>query len=312
MSTFAAIDAGTQTIRLMIAKFDPETNKLFPMYRDRKITCLGKNTSPKKNMLPDSIIRSAECIESFKKKADRFNPEKIFIAATACVRDAENKHEFLDMVFNKTGIMPEVISGNREALLTVRGIRSVINTSSAPTVFMDSGGGSTEFVLTLNNKVVTAETIPLGVLRLTEKHLKHDPPVLSEINSMQDEITMVLESGASIVSQFMNPNSGVPVLAATAGTATTLASLDLQLVSYDPDKINGHVLSLKYLEDLFQEMVSEPLIKRVQRPGLEHGRGLVIIPGTAIILAAMKQMGCCNITVSDAGLLEGIILYYAS
>ncbi len=308
MSTFAAIDTGTQTIRLLVAKISPGNNCILPVYRDRSIVCLGENTSGSKNLMMSSMLRSAECIECFIKKAHSFGVEKVFIAATACVREAENSREFLDMVFKRTGIIPEVLSGNMEAMLTLRGVQSVINTQSASTVVMDTGGGSTEFVLTKNSSVVKTESLPLGVLRLSEKYLKHDPPLESEISCLQDEISRIFKSASGIVRKFHDCDTSTPFLTATAGTATTLAAMNLRLEKYEPSSINGHVLSFSDLENLLQKMIHEPCKRRIMRPGLEPGRGTVIIPGTAILLTAMKLLGCSKATVSDAGLLEGIIL----
>ena len=311
MQTIAAIDIGTQTIRLLIAEIDSR-NRLYPLYRDRIIARLGQGTSKRDKLLKTSINRATECIKDFISRARDFNCDKIVPAATACVREAANQNEFIDHVFSETGMTINVLTGDMEARLTLDGVKSVIDNRPECYIVMDIGGGSTEFVYETDNQHIRIESLPAGVLRLAEKHLKHDPPLKSEVANIQKDISSILESSSIISGQPTSADPASLCLIATAGTATTLASLNLSLQEYEPSLINGHRLEYGFIERLFMELIAETTSQRASRPGLETGRATVIIPGTAIILSVMDRLSLNELIVSDAGLLEGIILHHDS
>jgi exopolyphosphatase/guanosine-5'-triphosphate,3'-diphosphate pyrophosphatase len=258
-------------------------------------------------ILAEKNIRGAiNCISSFKKIADKYGAERIFAASTACVREALNSNNFIESVYNHTGITPAILSGEQEALLTLKGVQSAIRPSNYSLV-IDIGGGSTEFILTSNNKIIISESIKLGVLSLSEKFLNNDPPLPEELDLINCEINKILLSDSKSINESLNKYS-VPDLIGTAGTITTLAAMDIKMTIYDPDIINGHVLKIKTIASLFDQLVKLPSKERIYIAGLENGREIVIIPGISILTAIMNQIGSEQLTVCDSGLLEGILL----
>ncbi len=307
MKKIASIDIGTQTIRLLVAEIHT-SGSLSALYRDRFIVRLGEGMNKKKHLSNAAINRAVKCIASFVNKSKELGVDKIFAAATACVREAGNSRLFLKLVFDKTGILPSVLSGHEEAILTLKGVQSVYNSTTDTALVMDIGGGSTELTLIKNRSVSMVESLPLGVMGLTEKYLKHDPPLAQEVEALIRNVRFIIKSQSGLLSSIKNDFKLSPVFIGTAGTMTTLAAMDQEMTSYDPCKINRHRLTQKKIQCLLKEMLSKNARQRSLMPGLEEARATVIIPGTQIVLSVMEMINCSEIFVSDAGLPEGIIL----
>jgi exopolyphosphatase/guanosine-5'-triphosphate,3'-diphosphate pyrophosphatase len=305
MKRLASIDIGTQTIRILIADCN-DNGEIKPVYRDRQIIRLGADMNSNLHLAEKNIRNAINCISSFKNIADKYGVEKIFAASTACVREASNSNDFIESVYNNTAITPAVLSGEQEALLTLKGVQSVTSHSNYLLV-IDIGGGSTEFILTKNNKIIISESIKLGVVSLSERFLHNDPPLPEELSLINSEISKILLSGSKSINASVNKNS-VPGLIGSAGTITTLAAMDMKMNVYDPDIINGHVLKIKTIESLFEQLIKIPSTERNCFNGLEKGREIVIIPGISILTSIMNLIGSEKLTVSDSGLLEGILL----
>ncbi len=305
MSIYASIDIGSQTIRLMVARFN-ERGTLIPLLRDRRIVGLGAGMNDKKVLHDESMKRAVACLRDFAEQARRHEASHIFAAATACVRAAENADLFIRRAQRAAGITISVLSGQQEAALSLKGVQSVIPVDHRTNIVIDIGGGSTEFSLCTGGTLSCSESIPLGVIALAEKHLTTDPPSPENIISLQHEIDTILNNNCRIV----HTASGNcrPLLVGTAGTITTLAAIDLNMHTYEPEKINGHILTAKAVNRIFSHMNSVPLKQRSGIRGLEKGRELVIIPGTAIVLNLLSRFSADSLYVSDYGLLEGILL----
>ncbi|MBE9532004.1 MAG: hypothetical protein IME98_04290, partial [Proteobacteria bacterium] len=178
---------------------------------------------------------------------------------------------------------------------------------------MDIGGGSTEFVFADGDEVKAAISLELGVVHLTEKFLKSDPPSNAELNEVVKAVVMAISElndlalKASVDISEFSPESGT-LFIGTAGTVTTLSALNLAIAEYDPDIINGSVLSRSEVEGLLNRLKGITMAERLAYVALEKGREDLIISGTLIVLLAMRAFGFEEMTVSDAGLLEGIIL----
>jgi len=303
----ASIDIGSQTIRFMVADCTA-SGTLVPVYRDMQIVRLGEGMNRVMKLGPEAVERAVTCISSFVVKAKECGAAGIYAVATACVRNAENSRQFLETVFNTAGITPVVLSGTEEACLSLRGVQSVFSPSSAHSLIIDIGGGSTELTLLYKNDLIMAESLPLGVVNLAEHYLHSDPPSRDEICKLEECVTSVLHEGSRAFSKILSDAYDFIQLVGTAGTMTTLAAMDRKMRVYDPDKINGHVLDISCIKQLFGKMIFLPREKRKLLAGLEPGRADVIIPGTIIILRIMETLGQRIIQVSDAGLLEGVIL----
>jgi exopolyphosphatase/guanosine-5'-triphosphate,3'-diphosphate pyrophosphatase len=177
-------------------------------------------------------------------------------------------------------------------------------------LLMDIGGGSTEFLLADGDAVVATASTGLGVVKLTEAHVRHDPPILAELTAIHDVVAARLArlraegfpgvgpAGAALATTFVG----------TAGTVTTLAAVDLSLTAYDPGRVNGHRLSRNRVHALLRELASLPLARRRTVPGLEPARADVIVAGALVCQVVMETLGFPSIVVSDGGLREGILL----
>lgn len=313
---YASIDIGTNTLRLLIAEahsYRPKTSSLKPVYLKRIITRLGGGYREDIGIAPEAQKRTINALELFAEKIKEHNVKEVKAVATSVVRRAKNKKEFLRNVLERTGLNVRVISGDEEARLSLLGVLSVVGNDKKRCLVVDIGGGSTEFIATSHGKMIGAWSMEMGVVHLTESRLKADPPTYGELEAMEMEITGVIsnlknlmEKDGCLPSAFgHNPET---VFVGTAGTITTLAAIDQGLEKYDADKINNYVLSYKAIKKIYEHLASLPLRQREKILSLEKGREDIIIPGAAIALRTMEGFGFNSMTVSDAGLLEGILL----
>ncbi len=310
---YASIDIGTNTLRLLIAEID---NKKFKaVFLKRIITRLGGDYKEDIGIAATAQERTIKALEFFAGKIKEYDVKDVEAVATSVVRRAKNREAFLKNVLERTGIDVKVISGDEEARLSLLGVLSVIKDARKKCLVVDIGGGSTEFIATDNGKMLGAWSMEMGVVHLTENYLKTDPPTGRELNAMENEIERIIYDLRFTIydlgffnsqSAFRNPHSEVFV--GTAGTITTLAAIDQGLEKYDPEKINNYILSCGAVKKIYRHLASLPLKQREEILSLEKGREDIIIPGAAIVLKAMENFGFDSMTVSDAGLLEGILL----
>ena len=307
MKRYAAIDIGSQTIRLLIADCDAEV--LYPLERAREIVLLGSGMQTN-TLLPHRIEHAAACIQRFCARARAHNVQEILAVATACVRQARNRLDFTSRVRQSAGISPAIISGQQEAELSRAGVQAVLPVKAGNTVIIDIGGGSTELSFISSGQFKSSLSLPMGVITPAEQFMHTYPPSNAEIEAIRTWAGSLI---AAHRVQLPLPKSGIPpVIIATAGTATSLAAMDLKLQDYAPACINGHLLSLMTINSLLQTMLKLSAAHRGTLPGLESGRAAVIVPGTLILLQLMKYFGSTACAVSDAGLLEGIVIQHAS
>jgi exopolyphosphatase/guanosine-5'-triphosphate,3'-diphosphate pyrophosphatase len=303
MRRLASIDIGSQTIRLLVADVSPD-GKLLPVLKNSAIIRLGESMNDDSCLTTESIERAASSIADFIDQAQELHPISIYAVATACVRAAKNKTDFLRTIFNKTGIMPTILTGQEEALTALEGVKSVLNKMHAPMIVLDIGGGSTELVYIDDHKIIKTKSIPMGVIGCTERYLMHDPPSVSDISTIRRAIANIISKNRL----FEDNGEKYKILVGTAGTITTLAAMDLCMIEYDPLLINGHILTVKRMKKLFDVLLSKNIDERGRMLGLEPGRAAVIIAGTAIVLEIMRALKIKTLQVSDAGLLEGVLL----
>ena len=290
---YASIDIGTNTLRLLVAELD--NDGLRPVFYKRKITRLGGG------------------YDEFRRHIDDAGVSTVMAFATSVVRRAKNSAWFTEEVRKKTGIEITVIHGGEEARLSLMGVLSVIDERQGKKLVIDVGGGSTEFIATIGPEMAGGWSMELGVVHLTEKYLNGDPPSASELKAMEDEIKGVIEDlrgrmlGDGIDPLDFSGKRGASFVG-TAGTITTLAAIDQDLEVYDRAKINNYTLSRKRIAELYGRLCSMTLGERQTVLSLEKGREDLIVPGSAITLLAMEAFGFDEAKVSDAGLLEGIML----
>jgi exopolyphosphatase/guanosine-5'-triphosphate,3'-diphosphate pyrophosphatase len=308
---YASIDIGTNTLRLLIA--EPEPSGLRPILYKRVITRLGGGYTEDTGIKRESAERTIMALEGFKRAIEDHGVSKIFAVATSVVRRAVNRDWFLSEALKRAGLNISVIGGIEEARLSVLGVLSVIGSGDGGERFVvDIGGGSTEFILTRGGEVLGTWSMDMGVVHLTEDHLKSDPPEEVELEAMEEEIGKVISELKERMKRDIRVSLGAvsdrTVLVGTAGTITTLAALDQDLSSYDPDKINNHTLTRDAVTSMYERLSRLKLSEREKILTLEKGREDLIIPGSSIVLSVMDSFGFEKMKVSDAGLLEGLIL----
>ena len=235
--------------------------------------------------------------------------EKVFAVSTSVARVAKNGEAFIAKVLEQTGISVRIVSGFEEALLTLKGIFSAVDCTTHTSLLFDIGGGSTELIMTEDNVPLQIASIGLGVVHLAEDLITTDPPSPEKLSLLRNGIRNQLHSfdfNRDILNSITDTSQSS--LIGTAGTITTLAAIDQQLERYDSQKINNYRLSLNTVEDIYHLLSNTSLDERKAIIGLEEGREAVILPGAAIVLEIMDYFKFDQLTVSDAGLLEGILL----
>jgi exopolyphosphatase/guanosine-5'-triphosphate,3'-diphosphate pyrophosphatase len=228
------------------------------------------------------------------------------VAGTSALREAKNGDAFLARAHRETGLAVRVISGEEEARLTLLGARAALRIARGRLLLMDIGGGSTEFVLADGPAILGTVSTGLGVVKLTETHLRSDPPLPDELEAVRRVVAVRM---ARLHDQEL-PDATMPEgsFVGTAGTVTSLAAIDLALDPYDSMRVTGHRLSRGRVAALYRELAGRTLAERRTVPGLEPARADVIVAGALVCLGAMDALGFAELTVSDGGLREGILL----
>lgn len=298
----ASIDIGTNTFRLLVSEL--KGSELEKIYIDRVITRLGGGFSRIERLISeDAVERALVVLQGFSRILKRYEVDRVRAVATSVVREALNGHDFMSRVKKEAGIEIELVSGEEEAELTVKGVLKSLPSVSKLSLIFDVGGGSTEYAYVEEGMILGLTSTSLGVVHLAEKYLKRDIPTELEIRAISEDIEDVLSDELSLTSKFTDDHLS---LIGTAGTPTTLAAVELGLNEYDPNVVNGFVLRREAVLGIFQTLVGIPREERLHIKGIERGREDIIIPGTLIVLKTMERVCKDEIVVSDGGLLEGI------
>ena len=303
----ASIDIGTNTVRLLIADVDGNGNMSDTLIK-RAITRLGGGFDGIR-LHPESKKRTMKALIDFAGIIADHSVCTIRCAATSVIREAEDGKDFIDEIRNKTGLLVDIISGELEASLTLKGVLSQLDRAEKSALVFDIGGGSTEYILAENDEVIGLKSLNMGVVSLTETYLESDPPSEADISNISAKIdSFLLALKEEMPSLDIGEGKSDSILVGTAGTLTTLAALDLELDIYDSSKINNYRLTKKAINRLFDSLVTKTHLERAAMPGLEEGRADLIITGTIIVLRTMEDFGFDEMVVSDYGLLEGLLL----
>ena len=299
MSRVAAIDIGTNSVRLLVAEEQP------PGFRDvdRRlvITRLGEGIDVAKRIAPKAMERTLLCIAEYAAICGELNVDKIRVAGTSAVRDAANRSELFESIRRLTGQEPEVLSGKDEARLTFIGALSDLP-GGGPVLVVDIGGGSTELVA---GEAMPSAGISLnvGCVRMHERYLASDPPSADELDRLR----------ADVVSKLQEAKEQVPVpagarLVGVAGTVTQLAALKAGIPVYDPDVTHHAVLSHGDVRMLARRLGSLTVEQRRRINGLPAGRADVIVAGAEILLGVMEAFDAAEVIVSEKDILDGLVL----
>jgi exopolyphosphatase/guanosine-5'-triphosphate,3'-diphosphate pyrophosphatase len=299
-SPTAAIDLGTNTARLLISFVDA-AKCITPVIYMRRITRLGGGFTKERGISAEASERTVAALRDFAEEIRRHNVALVRAVATSAVRDAANRKEFCELILRESGIELEVINGETEGLLTLGGVLAEINERCENFMVFDVGGGSTEYTLACAEKVLFTESLPLGVVRLTEGKIT--------CAAMEEKILReLLAIRGKLANKGYLPFLENAVLVGTAGTATTLAAISLKMTDYDYRLVNNYVIGLDEIKEIFSALLTMTPEQRLAVPGMEKGREDLIIAGILITLKTMEMFGFQRLKVSDFGLLEGVLL----
>jgi exopolyphosphatase/guanosine-5'-triphosphate,3'-diphosphate pyrophosphatase len=299
----AAIDLGTNTVRVLVAEADSATG-LVPRWADQVVARLGEGVAGRGALAPAAVERALVAVRRYRDRARALGAADILLVATAAVRRARDGSEFVARLREEPGICPRVVSGDEEARLTLLGARWGLGVTRGIVGLLDIGGGSTEVLVADGPRVLTTVSLALGVVDLAESFFVHDPVDPAELAACRAYVDRRLREEAWPQIRPYRPAT----LVATAGTPTTLASLDLGLPSYDAARVQGHWLSALATARLTAWLAELPLAERARTPGLEPDRADVIVPGGIVLAAVLAGLGLSATVVSNAGLREGILL----
>ena len=298
----AGVDIGTLTCRLLIADLPPD-GTLTEVRSERRILRLGEGVDQSKQLSVAAMDRVIQCLKEWRGLIDEAQVDKVTAVATSAVRDAGNRDEFFDRVKREVGFEVELISGEEEARRTLLGIRSGLPDGVTDVLALDIGGGSTEFILDRPGKNPVVRSINIGVVRLCERMLRHDPPTADEVQQAREWVARETKAAAIGMGGYQ-----AATFVGTAGTITSLAAMAQKLSTYEPARIHNYQLQLSAIQELEQTFLSRKKADRAGLPGLEKGREEVIAAGAIIIRTIMETLGMSAVLVSDLGLREGVLL----
>jgi exopolyphosphatase/guanosine-5'-triphosphate,3'-diphosphate pyrophosphatase len=298
----ATIDLGTNTVRLLVVEVAGD-DRWRVIEQDQRVTRLGEGLARSGRLGDIPAARTAAVVAEYVGRARAHAADRIRIVATSAVREAANGRDFSRMIEAMTGRAVEIVSGEDEARLTVLGILRGLGRTPARLLAVDIGGGSTEFIAADRGRIVAAASLRLGVVDLAERYPFPDRVDRVRYDAMAAEIRGRLR--AELPGDIRA--AGADLLVGTAGTVTTLAALDLGLTEYDAARVQGHRLSRARIEALRDRLGALSVTERARLPCLEPGRADLIVPGVAIVLAALDVTAAADVLVSDWGLREGIV-----
>jgi exopolyphosphatase/guanosine-5'-triphosphate,3'-diphosphate pyrophosphatase len=301
----AGIDIGTLTCRLLIADL-PISGPLKALHSERRILRLGEGVDQSKRLKHEAMERVTRCLGEWRRMIDTYHVHSRIAVATSAVRDAQNRQEFLDRVKSETDLEIEILTGEEEAKRTMLGIRSGLPPEIVDLLALDIGGGSTEFILAQRGQSPVVHSIDIGVVRLSERLLHHDPPTIEEIQQARDWIRRETDEAMTAL-----PGAAGATLVGTAGTITSLAAMAQALPVYEPARIHNYRLALDTITDLEQQLLTRAKAARVGMPGLEKNREDVIAAGAIMLRTVMETLGQQSVLVSDLGLREGVLIELA-
>ena len=294
----AAIDCGTNSIRLLIA--DVQGDNFHEVIRDMEIVRLGQGVDQTGEFHPDAIIRTLTAVDKYANEIARRGVERIRFCATSATRDARNRELFIEGVKSRLGVAPEVISGEEEARLSFAGATKELPESLAPFLVIDIGGGSTEFVIG-NRSVEHAMSVNIGCVRMSERHFISDPASQSEIENARRDIQAAIAEAAKVVDI-----KSAKSLIAVAGTATTVAAAALELPQYDRFAIHLSRISAEKTHQISEMFLKMNRSERAALGYMHPGRVDVIGAGSLVLSEIIKAVGAKEFIACESDILDGI------
>jgi len=318
----AAIDCGTNSVRLLIADADPAAGRLAELDRRMEIVRLGQGVDATGRLAPDALARTLGALDGYARLIKEAGVQAVRMVATSATRDAANAAEFVGRVTAVLGTAPEVLSGGDEARLSYTGATAELpGSAGGPYLVVDIGGGSTEFVLGGARQAggpgagssapgagaqapmgsLMAVSVDIGCVRLTERHLRSDPPAAAEIAAAAADIDAALDAVAEMMRA-----AQAATLVGLAGSVTTLAGLVLGLPRYDSAAIHHARMSAAQVAEQTRSLLAQTRDERARLPVMHPGRVDVIGGGALVLDHVMRRFGFAEVLVSEHDILDGI------
>lgn len=304
ISRVAAIDCGTNSIRLLIAEAHAD-GEYTDLTRLMRVVRLGEGIDTTGVISPAALERTFAACDEYASLIQAADVRALRFVATSASRDARNREEFVAGVQSRLGVTPEVISGAEEAQLSFAGaVSSAPVRAGAPTprLVVDIGGGSTEFVLG-DERPWASRSVNIGCVRLFERHLRHDPPSAGELAELAADADRAIAEAATEVDL-----TEADSLVGVAGTVTTVAALALDLPEYDPAAIHGSRISAAQVTAITEQLAAMTHAERLALPVMHPGRADVIVSGAVILQRIVEAVGVSEIVVSEHDILDGIAM----
>ena len=304
MTRVAAIDCGTNSIRLLIAE-PGEGGVLVDVAREMRIVRLGQGVDRTGRLAPEAIARTREALVEYTELIDKLGASAIRMVATSATRDAINRDEFTTMVRAVLGAAPEVITGAEEAALSFAGAVAGLPDAASPVLVADIGGGSTELVLghAPADGGLASYSMDIGCVRMTERHLRADPPSAAQIAATVADVRAAIGAAARDV-----PIAAAATFVGVAGTVTTLAAIVHGLPSYDPAAIHGSTMTAAQVTDVTDRLLAMTHEQRAALPVMHPGRVDVIGGGALILRERVAAAGVASVVASEHDILDGLAL----
>jgi exopolyphosphatase/guanosine-5'-triphosphate,3'-diphosphate pyrophosphatase len=299
----AVVDIGTNSTRLYIA--DVADGRIVgELVRRTTVTRLGDGVDARGALQPEAMKRVYTTLGEYRREIDRDRPDRVVAVLTSAVRDAANGAEFAHTLGELFALEPHVLTGDEEAQLTYLGAVSDRDPGDGRRILVvDIGGGSTELVIGSGRVADFHVSTQAGVVRQSERHIHHDPPLPAELASVADEVRAILLAGVP-----EGERGAVEDAIAVAGTPTSLAAIAQALEPYDPARVHGYVLSARERDRILERLAAVPLAERERVPGLHPARAPTIVPGVVILAEVMALFGLDQVEVSENDILRGTAL----
>ncbi|MEU3347933.1 Ppx/GppA phosphatase family protein [Streptomyces sp. NPDC006700] len=308
MTRVAAVDCGTNSIRLLVADADPATGELRELDRRMTIVRLGQGVDRTGRLAPEALERTFAACREYAAAVKEHGAERLRFVATSASRDAENRDEFVRGVMDILGVEPEVISGDQEAEFSFTGATKELTGRTdlaRPFLVVDIGGGSTEFVVG-DDHVRAARSVDVGCVRMTERHLVRDgvvtdPPTEEQIAAVRADIEAALDLAEETV-----PLREARTLVGLAGSVTTVSAIAQELPGYDSAAIHHSRVSRERVREISDRLLRSTHAERAAIPSMHPGRVDVIGAGALVLLAVMERIDAKEVVVSEHDILDGI------
>ncbi len=313
MTRVAAIDCGTNSIRLLVADADPATGRLIDLDRRMTVVRLGQGVDRTGRLAPEALERTFAACREYAAAIRELGAERVRFVATSASRDAENRDEFTRGVVEILGTEPEVITGDREAEYSFTGATRELTGRrdiERPFLVVDIGGGSTEFVIG-DDAVRAARSVDVGCVRMTERHLVRDgrvqdPPSASSVAAVRADIEAAIDLAGLTV-----PLGQAATLVGLAGSVTTVAAIALGLTAYDSELIHHSRIGVDQVRSITERLLAATHAERAAIPVMHPGRVDVIGAGALVLLTIMERTGAREVVVSEHDILDGIAWHTA-